>query len=342
MNKRTVALIAICLLASGCRSIHNEFRSSSIVGYVAPEGNIENPTITGDRGSYRRHIQHLNHSLNNETNQEERKNAESLLITAGTCIAIDVAGSYFSQPFETGPEKRYAAIFNRTALSELVLSVKVNERLSSNVPKEGESSSSTGSEHTLMTWTGQQPGRPLPFQGLPIYGPKIYQGGDLMISLRLSELDKDEINQLSERFGGIIEQASATLPEAEREVGALQMIANSVLVDSFKWTGSGVTLVGLKAAEAAAETFKYMHEDEDSIIDLTFLLTGATPTTSSLVLPSLREGYYPIIRASIGEDFPNDFKKMMIDTRYPRMHENGERIWMILRVRRAGGCVAPG
>lgn len=343
MKTKTVALIAICAVTSGCKSIHNEFRSSSVVGYVAPDLSAPNPTLTGDQEDDRhaRRIQHLNYLLQNELTEQEREAAQAHQIAPDTCIAIDIMGSYFGQSFETIPETLYASIFSRTPLSELALSAKVSERLSSTVSIADGSSSTNGSEHTLMTWTGQEVGRPLPFQGLPIYGPRVYRGGDLIISLRLSELDKNEMQQLSERFSGIVEKASSTLPQNEREAGAAQLISNAVLVDSFKWTGTGITLVGLKAAEAAAETFKYLHEDDDSIIDLTFFLSGQTPTSSPLTLPSLREGYYPVIRASTREDFPQGLSEMKIDTRYPRMYKTDKRIWMVLRVRRAGGCATP-
>ncbi|WP_050712119.1 hypothetical protein [Vibrio coralliirubri] len=321
------------LIVSGCSTWHgtgNRFQSNSFLGYVEPIGHTESH-ILGDKGKLVK--------IENPRVTPSSLEGSPLLIEKGECVAIDLAhGGWSISPFEPWHEKLLTE--KSGVRSEVAITTAIYERVNSTslVIKEGEKYP-TSTEYNVLINDGQLIKRPFPFEDAPVYGPRTYNGGDLIFQLSMSELDEEEIKNLTTDILDSTQKLSEELPESANTENFYSATARALTDATLNISGAGIVAVGIDAVELFAKAYGDLHKSDDAIMQHTFSLQ-APNETENLSQPILRSGYYPLVRVSTNGTIEN-LKNLEYDPVKPEMVYSDSAtppIWLSFRVRKVKGC----
>jgi hypothetical protein len=288
----------------------NRFESNSFVGYIE-DGKIG-------------------------THYLEGQNNPKSVIDKGACIVVDLVGGYLHDDFEPWHED----IFTKGPVrNEIALIIKTQELPS---PIGADKKPVSNSEQALLTFKGQQANRPFPVQYYTIFGPKKYEGGDLLFDIKMTELDEEEMNMLKGNVATLQSnlQQKATSQRKDWttvESKLIEFLATGVLkVAAAEWAG-----LGFDAAIQLTKLYADLHKEDDGIMNHYFMLTSQYRKDKTST-PILREGYYVVVRANIDDKKPEKQNYIgSIDTvikkdetfNFNKMELGGNNnTWLVLRV----------
>lgn len=331
--KRVLIIALLPIFFLGCSLLKgkaNKFQSNSFVGYVEPINEKERHPIRTGIGM--KTIYNPNVTNTPETIPEKRK------IQKGDCIVIDLIGGYINQSFEPKPE--YWLTGDQTR-NEVTLAIAVYERIdSTKLEVKPNEKYPTSSEYNVFTSDGQLPKRPLALENAPIYGPRKYEGGDIVFHITMVELDEDEVATLKNEITGYTSKLSEALPGSVKDVTIHSTVVKALTDATFTLSGAGLVAVGINAVELFASAYEQIHKENDTIIQHTFSLTS-TYRTPELHQPALMIGYYPLVRLSTKKKIASGLKNAKFDPVEPKLKmgdQQKEPIWLAFRVSKMENC----
>lgn len=328
---RNISIVTLLMTSlSGCSifsSTANRFESNSVVGYIPPLTTAD-ASYELRKGGKRQPIQNPNIIPST---------ANLTAISKDDCIVIDLVGGYLNQSFETSLEK----FLSSNPRSEITLAVAAYERMDSTViNKKPEERYPSSAEYNILSTVGQLPQRPLSFENVPIYGPRKYEGGDMVFHLTMVEMDEKEAEELRGDITSQTKELSKYLPEESKNINIHNAALQAMTDATFTLSGIGLVAVGINAVEAFAEAYTKINKEDDLVINHTFSLTSQG-RSSEIHSPILRVGYYPIVRLSTKEDYPQGLVNAAFDPIAPSLKMGApldEPVWVALRVSRARSC----
>lgn len=328
MRKLYFALPSLILL-TGCSTFlgtANHFESNSAVGYVPPVADTTTYLLReGGKG-----IPIQNPNISYPSND--------VVIDKGECIAVDMIGGYINQTFEPIHERK---LFGSRTRSEIIVAVAAYERTdSTTVTKNPEEIFPSSAEYNIFSTSGQLANRPLAVENVPIYGPRKYEGGDLVFHINMVEEDKEELEALKSDITTQTKEISETLPEDVKNLNLYNAAAKAMTDATFTLSGAGLVAVGLNAVELFVSAYETINKDDDKIIQHSFSLTTGD-RSPEIHQPVLRVGYYPIARLSTQEDYPAGFSGANFDPIAPKLTMGNpldQPIWLAFRVSKFNTC----
>ncbi|WAG13821.1 hypothetical protein NRZ29_11835 [Aeromonas hydrophila] len=329
MKKIPIATLFMTSL-SGCSIFSgtaNRFESNSVVGYIPPLTTTE-ATYEIRNGSTRQPIQNPN---------IVPSNANQTKVLKDDCIVVDLVGGYINQTFEDSLEKALSS----TPRSEITLAIAVYERMdSTNINKKPEDRYPSSAEYNVLSTIGQLSHRPLSFENVPIYGPRKYEGGDIVFHLSMVELDEEEADNLKSDITNQTKKLSTHLPDESKNISIHSTALKAMTGATFTMSGVGLVTLGINAVETFADIYTKINREDDLIMNHTFSLTSQY-RTSEIHSPILRVGYYPIVRLSTKESYPQGLVNAAFDPIAPSLKMGNpqvEPIWVAFRVSKTSSC----
>lgn len=315
---------------SGCSVLGgtaNRFESNSVLGYVPPI-NSANKAYDVRKGEGGQPIQNPNvipSSVDGKT------------ISKGDCLVVDMVGGYVNQSFETSLEK----LFSSRTRNEITIAVAAYERTDSTIiSKKTDERYPSSAEYNIFSTMGQLARRPFSFENVPIYGPRRYEGGDMVFHLSMVEQDEKEAEALKTDITNQTKEISKSLPEDSRNISVHNAVLKAMTDATFTLSGVGLVAVGVSAVEMFADAYSKINKEDDLIINHTFSLVSAN-RSPELHSPILRIGYFPIVRLSTKEDYPNGLVNAVFDPIAPSLKMGkplDEPMWVALRVSKTNSC----
>ncbi|MEW8436886.1 MAG: hypothetical protein AB2689_01905 [Candidatus Thiodiazotropha taylori] len=328
MKLRTIVALLCVVPLSGCFSFikdqHNNFRSNSYVGYVSPIDDSSQHEIRKGVGA--KLVQNPNVRIGDVTKTD--------LIAKGECIAIELMDGYYHYASETSLEK---FISKNNPRSELALSTAVYERTNSKtIEYDQNSKQPIGTEYNIMLFNGQLENRPFAFENYPVYGPRIYSGGDLTFEVTLVEKDAEEMESLRQTITSEAEDFAGRIKLEDNRMSSVKDTLVAVVTGStLKVTGAGLIAFGADAMKLFAKTYSNINTPDDLLIKHSFSLTSKY-RGGQLHSPLLRQGYYPLVRVSSKPIPPsNTLNGLKFDPVAPELEvpiDIGSATWLAFRV----------
>lgn len=333
--KAIAALLLIVVGLSGCTVLQqkaNNFRSNSYVGYVPPYEDSKSYPI--DKNSELQEIQNVN-TINSNTNNP-------YAVKKDDCISITLVSGYLNQDFEPWLEK---TINGSKVKNEITISIAAYESTDSTaLVFEDTKKLPNNTEYNIITTTGQQKDREFAFADLPIYGPRKYNGGDIVFQTNMVELDEKEVTELKDEITGYTKKIKdSIIPEKDQGIGVSTVLKNAFERSTLTLSGAGIMAVGLDAVKLFANAYEKLNKDDDIIIQHTFSLSSENKSPE-LYQPLLRIGYYPLIRIAVDETKLSALKGLKYDPvasrllKYNSLNKEISPVWLGFKVSSAKSC----
>lgn len=242
------------------------------------------------------------------------------ILNAGDCIRIDLMSGYNNQAWE-GSLGNIQESLTGVTINEITLAMSIAEQSTreSNLKYNEENGGIvSGGDYTIWLSNGQLEHRPYSFNDIIVYGPKKYDGGDLLFNIALTELDKEEYSKIRgdvEKFSSYLDGATSSQIATVEDVTesdnkgtlpvsnpSLDQPSNSSLSNLGKLKISGiinhpVVAYTIDAAKLFVNTYANINEQDDVIIQYDFVLSGPSES-KNIFAPYARVGYYAVIRES--------------------------------------------
>jgi hypothetical protein len=306
-----------------CACAENNFQSNSFIGYVKPMKYTSDKNLSIKKGGNFLSVSNPNVFNLNENNTDTFKEGE--------CIVIDLIGGYLNQSFEN--------IKKSTTKNEIVLTTSISERTYSSSNK----NKNSNTEYNVFPMNGQLSKRPLRIENIPIYGPRKYNGGDIIFQILMSEKDSKEWKNIENNITRGTDKLIKALPKDEEKSTLYSTVGKILSGSTLSLSGAGIVAVGLDAVKTFTKIYSKINGKDDKIIQHIFSLTSAY-RTNNIYSPTLRVGYYPLIRISTKTDISDGLRNAKFNPiRSELQIENKnnikeEPIWLAFRISKTRNC----
>lgn len=335
MLTRTVFLMCCCVVLAGCgfhRQVANDFQSNSYVAYAPPRSVPEQTMWPECCGAKERSCTELKSPTLSPDTLEDTDS----VIKKGDKLAVYLVGGYWNQNAETMAEDwlTFGKVRNEISIMVKVIESAARTDATLREVRDGDTASGgqhmfSGAQQTLIVRAGQVAERPIGVGAIPLYGPVVYNGGDLSIQILLNEMDDEDLKDYVRDIDTFLQENTFGTSDASMSGETVQ---GEFVFQT--WGSYNIALAGYKALKLGGALYRSIHEQDDVFIDHAFTLT-APAKNKKIALPLLREGYYAVLRASINIDPAEYLKKAQFDPYTQRVVAGGEpldQIWLILAV----------